>query len=240
MFKELSSTKIASALGFAVGCAFVTYVVRTMGYFSIVAPEYLGFFLETDLILGAIKATPFVIGLGSLVYLIAWITAIAVHHSDKVDIIFIPIDNLLAKRPSWTTPFLLFIFFMLVLASSFLFEGDNFIFRVLILYINLVLSLFWVADQHIENKVIHPLSIIACFFSAHTVLYETGKLEAIMDLNHSKARYSLSASDKDYVNVLLLRASSSSVLIRVGNGVVLYERSQIKKIERSTDQIKQR
>ncbi|MEW9616041.1 hypothetical protein AB3G45_19690 [Shinella sp. S4-D37] len=240
MFENLSMAKAASIIGFLVGCAFITYVIRTMGYFSVIAPEYLGFFIETDLIMGAIRAAPFVFASATFAYLIFWLVAIALAHEEKVDRVFLPIDAVVERVPSWVKRLPLFIFFAALFASSFLLEGDSYVLRVAMLYLNLMIAVMWLAERRAAEHTIHPLALAACLISLYSALYETGKFEAIQDLNHSKARYSITASDKSYVNVLLLRATSSGVLLKAGNEVILYDRSHITKIERATDLITQK
>ncbi|UPA25361.1 hypothetical protein [Shinella oryzae] len=240
MFEDMSFTKVVSIVGFLIGCAFITYVVRTMGYFAVIAPEYLGFFIETDLIMGAIRAAPFVIGCATFVYLIFWFAAVLLAHEEKVDRVIMPIDAAVRRLPVWLRTLPLVIFFVALFASPFLFEGDFYVIRVAFLYVNLSLAVMWLVQKHAADRTVHPPAFATFLITLYPALYETGKYEAIQDLNHSEARYSITAGDRSYVNALLLKASSNGVLLKVGNEVILYDRSQIARIERATDRIEQK
>jgi|GEM_PF-3048204 len=236
MFDEMTVGKAVSYLGFVVGCAFITYIVRTMGYFSVVAPEYLGFFVETDLVMGAVRATPFVVGVIWLLYTEFWIVSLIHDNKERFpSIISVPVGRLAGIAPSWSMQafeyFVIFCYFL----SQFIPIGENYVFRRMIgMLISFILCLKAV-EQFERFGTVNPFSAFATLLVVYTTLHDVGKWEAVVDLNHSKARYSITASDKSYVNVLLLRASASSVLLKVGSQVVLYERSKIIRIERTAD-----
>jgi hypothetical protein len=233
LFQDITLGRVVSYVGFAVGCAFITYMIRTMGYFSIIAPEYLGFFVETDLIMGAIRATPFVVGMAWLIYTMYWIVGMAHDELHRVPQWFTsPFEKVRAASPSWLFPTII----CLVLGGSQLLpENDNYILRVMVACIAAFFMSLSLIEQFQEYGTVNPITALATLFLLHAALFDEGKWEAISDLRHSKARYSITTSDKSYANVLLLRASSSSVLLKVGGDVVLYERSQVVRIERSAD-----
>lgn len=240
IFDDAPITKVVSIFGFFIGCAFITYVIRTMGYFSVIAPEYLGFFIETDLIMGAIMAMPFVFGASVLVYTIFWIVSILVDHEEKIERITKPVHGVKKYVPKQTKQILMWLFLALLIVAPFVLHGENYIIKAELSIFSVMLTIGWLFQHKLDHDRISPLLAVSCVIVTYTALHDIGKVEAITALNHSKARYSVTAADKQYVNVILLRASSSSVLIKVGGDVILYDRGQVNKIERAADQIEQR
>jgi hypothetical protein len=215
---NISITQLATYAGICVGLAFVSYVVRTLGYFSVVGPEFFPLFIQADLVMGAVLEAPFVISILSAAYLIA------------------------AYFTFWEVTFLLWlsgVAAILFLISKFFLEGENFIWIATISLILALFSYMWIFIHYIDQR---RLSIVLCFsalMSTNAALTNFGKYQAIDDLNHPRVRYSVTAEDKSYVNVILLRASNSAILLKVGGAVVFYDRSKISKIELAASEMRQ-
>ncbi len=220
------------------GCAFITYVVRTIGYFRIIAPEYLGFFIETDLVMGAIRATPFVVGACYIVYTLFWLVSLVIDHEDKIVRVTRPIHGIKRLSRPWMKTVALWTFYFALIVSGFVFEGENFFITLELSYLAALYVVIWTLQQYEDYGKINPFVGVAAMLSVYTALINTGKWEAIVDLNSSNARYSITATDKSYVNVILLRTSASGVLLKAGKDIILYDRSKVSKIERMADQIK--
>ncbi len=56
------------------------------------------------------------------------------------------------------------------------------------------------------------------------------------DLTHGKNRYNLYSSEKSYLNVLVLRSTSTSVIFKAGDEIIFYDRANIKRLERFAPQ----
>ncbi len=233
MLDKYSLTDIISAIGFCVGCAFVTYIIRMFGYFNVVGPELLGMYLDSDLIQGAILALPAVIlTLGFIQLIVAWLFPIFDRISPKV-------NRVIEWLPR---PFQLeaTTFFALLAVAAFVGslivqivtpdddQGSLLMFQV----VSLIACCVFATESFLAQRRINLFWVIAVALNGYWTLYQVGRFEAQNDLRHSRVRYAVYAVDKAFVNVMLLRSTSKAVLMKVGGDVVMYDRSQVTRIER--------
>ncbi|TBY42266.1 hypothetical protein [Rhizobium leguminosarum] len=230
---------IAKFVGFCAGCAFATYVIRVLGYFSIMGQQFTGIFLEANLLQGAILATPGVVGIASLFCLSVWLGSVMIHFDDQITYVANRISFAGKVKPrtimNW---FSLALLACLFIPNRYL-AGDHFEFRLLLSVLIAFLQYLFLFERWVDSSEVSVFLLAYCLIATYTALYDIGKFEAIHDLNHGENGYSITATDKNYVNVTLLRTSSSSILFKAGSSILLYDRAKISKIERMTDKIEQ-
>ncbi|MGQ2917148.1 hypothetical protein [Rhizobium oryzihabitans] len=233
MLSKYSLTDIVSAVGFCVGCAFVTYVIRMFGYFNVVGPELLGMYLDSDLVQGAILALPAVIlVLGLIQMIVSFLFPVFDRIAPKVDRV---IERLPKRLQIEATTF-----FVLLAGGAFVGSiivqvvtpdddhGALLLFHVM----SLMACCVFATENFLAHRRIKLFWVIAVALNSYWTLYQVGRFEAQNDLRLSKTRYAVHAEDKSFVNVTLLRSTSKALLMKVGDDVVMYDRSQVIRIER--------
>jgi hypothetical protein len=201
------------------------------GYFNVVGPELFGMYLESDLILGAILGLPAVIISVALVhFVISWMLPLMDSISPKIDR---AIDKLPPSMRCSSTTFFIFVAALATICSILvrvlMKENDNGLFLICQLF-SLFACIFFAVENFISHRKLSLFWILAVALNVYWTLYQFGRFEAQSDLEYSKTRYAVYATDKTYVNVILLRSTSKVVLMKAGNGVVMYDRSQIPRI----------
>lgn len=230
---KYSIADIATALGFCVGSAFVTYVIRMIGYFNVVGPEFLGMYLDSDLVQGAILALPAVVLVVSLVLVgVGWVFPTMARVAPYVDRAtgYLPrafqIDaSTLLIVLAWTSSIALMVINIVNPDQD---MGLLMFFHM----INFMACAVFAAEYFIAHERLSLFWAVVLMLNAYWCIYQFGRFEAQSDINFSKNRYTIYATDKTFVNVSLLRSTSKAVLLKSGDDVVLYDRSQVIRIER--------
>lgn len=236
-----SLTEIVSFFGFCVGCAFVTTTVRTIGYFSVIGPQFQDLFLDTDLVKGAVQALPGIIFIAASIWAGIWLGVVSfetvhptVQHLERAAprILSVPLRVIVNWWGGITIAAYVF--------AIALFDGEYFFIRFLLWFLMSLSAYFQAVVAIIEGKKIHPILAVALLIMTYNGLHDLGKLEAISALRNTSERYSVETSNKSYANVNLLRTTSNAVLLRVGGEVIYYDRSQINQISRPVESMRQR
>lgn len=202
-------------------------------------PEFFPIFIQADLLMGAVLEARFVVGVVSLAYWVVVYIAVL----DRFDHRIRPVAN---KIPflkegneltflAWLSAIATFSF----VVSVFFLQGENFVWIATLSAVLAIFSHTWLLINYVDEGRFSITLCLSALLSTQGALSNFGKYQAIEDLNHPKARYSVTADDKNYVNVILLRASEAGVLLRVGETVVLYDRSKVSKIELAVSEMKQ-
>ncbi len=230
---RFSLSDVLAVVGFCVGCAFVTYVVRMVGYFSVVGPELLGMFLETDLIQGAIFSLPGVILLVGIIQMcVAFVFPLMERLTPSIDRLVDNLPRSVKLKPDTLIGIISILVFSGLMLLSIFKPVDDFGARLLLQITITMISITYFFDHLIFRKNLSIIWSVAIILNGYQCLYEIGRTEAQLDLKSTTNRYAISASDRSLVNVTILKSSSKALLIKVGNDVVMYDRSQISRIEK--------
>lgn len=238
-FEKYSFSQIATFAGFCVGCIFATYVIRTFGYFSVMGEQFTGIFLEANLLQGAILATPSVFLTASLLFWSVWLASLMIDLDEQITYVASKIPGIVKVRPRLVMNCISLALVACLFIPAKYFDGDNFILKVMLSIFIVFIQFVFLFDRWIDTRKLSPLLLASTLLVTYSALHDVGKFQAIEDLNHAQNGFSITATDKNYVNVSLLRTSSTSILFRAGNSILLYDRTKITKIERMTDKIVQ-
>lgn len=232
---KLTISEVAAILGIGVGCAFASYALISTGYFSIVGPGMLGWFLETNLLSGAIFCLPYVL-------LALTITPFFVFESIGRSIFG---EKRNQEIPTQSTNLIrnnslsMALVGALLFVSNFIYSDysyndtyySTFIWAIATLY-SLIMIRYNVRNRFYPFLVIY---FVIMLMNLSMFLIVFGASQGHRDLVREDRRYDVVAEDKTYLNVTVIRTTSSSLILRVGKDVVFYERSRIKRLSRTPD-----
>ncbi|WP_017995802.1 hypothetical protein [Rhizobium leguminosarum] len=238
-FENYSLGDYAKFVGFCIGCVFATYVVRILGYFSIIGDQFTGVFLEANLLQGAILATPSVFGVASLFFIGIWLGSVLIRFDDQITYAVKKIPGLEKVKPKIISYCISLSLLVCLFIPSRYFAGDDFAIKVLVSVLIAFMQYKLSFERWLDTEKVSVLLLVPCLIATYSALYDIGKYQAIQDINHGENGYSITAADRNYVNVTLLRTSSSSILFKAGASILLYDRAKVTKIERLTDRIEQ-
>lgn len=233
LLRKYSIADLASVVGFCVGCAFVTYIIRMFGYFNVIGPELLGLYLDSDLVQGAIFALPAVIIVLSLIQTIyVSIFPLMERISPSVERGIARLPNAVKVEPTTFFGILAWIALISSVIITIVIPDDD---KGMLLLFNIVTLMtcgVFAADYFVAYRKLSIFWIATLALQSYWCIYQTGRYEAQSDLRYSKHRYAVFAADKSFVNVVLLRSTSKAILMKVGSDIVMYDRSQVIRIER--------
>lgn len=228
-------SEIITLIGFLVGCAFVSYVVRSIGYFSILGPEMLWMYLDLNVMQGAVFSIPGVMLLTSIVYLAILLVVSVVNYEEKNGVLTDRVPILLKKTLKFS---LILLAYFVLFFFEFLFGKDMYGAKMLVYFGFFMTNLIAIVDSWFNGS---KYSLLFTGFLGFLLMYncllQLGKMEAFIDLHKVSPRYSVWADDKSYMNVTVMRSSSSYLILKVGNDAVFYDRARIRRVERETTEI---
>ncbi|MGO7868652.1 hypothetical protein AB9E15_05330 [Rhizobium leguminosarum] len=240
MLPNVSLSQLATYGSISVGAAFVSYVVRTLGYFSIVGPDFFPLFIQSDLIMGAILETRFVAGVLTVVYVLGWYISILERYDHRIRPLMERIPFLQEGNEVNLLNGLAWVIIIFSVISSWFLEGDSYLWITVCSCLLAGFSILFLLISRIEQGRWSIFLGIVMLVTVNAALTNLGKSQAIQEINHPKVRYSVIADDKNYTNVILLRVANSGILLKVGSQVIFYDRAKIKRIDLAADQLRQR
>lgn len=233
ILSKYSIADIASVVGFCVGCAFVTYIVRMFGYFNVIGPELLGMYLDSDLVQGAILALPAVILVLCLIQTIYVIVFPLMEKlSPKIDRAIERLPPALQVEATTVFGALAWIALISSIIITIFIPDDDHGALLMFQMVTLIACAGFSTEYFIANRKLSIFWIATLALNTYWCVYQSGRYEAQNDLNYSKHRYVINATDKSYVNVVLLRSTNKAVLMKAGSDIIMYDRSQVTRIER--------
>ncbi|SOC92834.1 hypothetical protein SAMN05216358_2994 [Rhizobium sp. AN5] len=225
-FGDLAIEDVVKLALVCFGGAAATFVVYTAGYFSLVGPEFLGIYFDGNIISGIVQVTPMVTGVTSIcLFLYYWIYRLFCSFDDGEKII----DFLLVIDKVLIIP---------IVATLFM-DKDWLDLKAFILLLSAFVIAGAVFFQNMHYGVVNYLSVSFLIFTLFNAVDISGKASAYRDLTKDAPRYSLYTTDKNYVNVVVLRSTSNGVIVKSGNDIIFYGKDQIERLERDLKGIKQ-
>lgn len=223
-FGDIGLDDIAKFGALCVGATAAAFVIKATGYFTVVGPEFIGLYLDGNILTGIFYAAPYVFSVVSLsIWIYYWIyrgfrrlfddeteiTRMLLFY-DKVMIIPITIAVLFANG-KWV-----FIEEIVFAVAAFIVGGVVFF-------------------QYFHFERINYINVIFCAFAIYSAVYVSGKADAVSDLLKKEPVFDIYTTDTNYVNAIILKTASNGIVIRWGDKIIFYKTDDIKKISRHLD-----
>lgn len=221
-FGGIGIDDIAKVSAVCVGATAATFFIETTGYFKIIGKEFIGIYLDSNLFIGVLHSAPFVfsyicISVTAYYYCLKLFRYLSNDEKSFVDVLLI-YDKLLI------IPIVVFAFI----------TSNNLIWLKASIFI-IASFITWgiVYFQYYHFNVINYINLLFALFTTYNAIFISGQSDAVADLKRTAPLYDVFTDDKNYINTVILRATSAGVLIRWGQDVIFYRDTEIKKIRRS-------
>ncbi|MER9586527.1 hypothetical protein [Mesorhizobium sp. M0276] len=221
---DIGLDDIAKAGAVCVGATAAAFVVKATGYFYVVGPEFIGLYLDSNMIVGIFYAAPYVFSIISIsvyaYYLIY--KAVGYFFNDETEIINLLLfyDKILA------VPVVVAIIFAKgewIMVESAIFLIASFVIGGIIFF------------QYFHFGNYNSFNIVIFIFSMYNTVYIGGKAEAVFDMSKKGPLFDIYTEETNFINAVILKTASNGILVRWGDQVIFYKASDIKKISRHID-----
>lgn len=233
MGRKVTLSGLLPWIGVFIGTLFVFYTVYTMGYFSVLGPELLGFYLETNFVQGAILSIPGLVGVVSAsLPALGILGGILLMDDESIR------NNKYLSITSRINPDIVMLLMLVVCVATSVtlnwFFPDRFFLLQMIVFLilfgaNVIKGVSALADRQALNSI---LQFACSLVAAYGLLLFLGKYSASNDIEKDNVRYSVYTEGKSFINVNIVFSSSSVLVIKSGSELIFYERSQVKRVER--------
>ncbi|RWB09003.1 MAG: hypothetical protein EOQ39_03640 [Mesorhizobium sp.] len=199
-FGEIGLDDVAKAGALCVGATAAAFVVKATGYFYVVGPEFIGLYLDSNMLSGIFYAAPYVFSIISVSVYVYYLIykSFGYFFDDETEII----NLLLFYDKILVIPVIVAVIFAKgewIMVESIIFLFSSFVIGGIVFF------------QYFHFKSYNSFNVVVLLFSIYNTIYIGGKAEAVFDLSKKGPLFDVYTEESNFINAVSVKWYSNSL-----------------------------